>query len=118
MGAENPGQEDAELVFVGWADESTMPPQHSQPEPQHRASEIDREIERLYSELEEEGFSREQVSAMVKGETPIPSSEPVAVEPVGTMLSAPQEAPDDKQTPMVESVRPMDLLELFAKRRR
>jgi hypothetical protein len=49
--AENPGQEDAELVFVGWADESTMPPQHSQPEPQHRASEIDREIERLYSEL-------------------------------------------------------------------
>lgn len=103
---ENPGEGDVTLYAVGWADKVTWPSNKQAPT---KGAALSIEIEKLYSELEEAGFSRAEVSAMVKGEAPIPS-EPVAVKPVEAMPA--------KEEKTLEVVKAYDLVSLFASRRR
>jgi hypothetical protein len=120
---ENGGEDpDLEVFIVRWATERTMPPH--KPEPgvatmlPGAALSIDDEIEKLYSELEQAGFTREQVSAMVKGEMAIPSETKVEERPV---IPEPEKAPQPEEAkPAHEepTMKAEDLCKLFAVRRR
>ena len=106
---ENPGKgEGVSLYCVSWADESTMPPQHSQPEPGVAAVSIDAQIQQIVNELEGEGFSLEQIAEMVQEESPEQA-------PQHEEAKATNEEQTSKEP---EPLKARELVRLFSKRRR
>jgi hypothetical protein len=105
---ENPGA-DVTLYFVGWDDRETWPP----PPPRPEGATLDEQIDKILKELQSEGFSLEQITEMLKDESPvIPETE----EP-----PQPEETTPSREEPGQEEPEPKkaeELTRLFSGRRR